>query len=178
MGLLEVGNLNESIEIMTTTITDKILHHEDLHDSPFEDFVAYHFRKNGFGVPGPVLHPPCEYLKARVDDGRWIVDCPNCNSALCITGGDVPKFVCAECGSPELGGHWRYVEYPKDRQEIERLLLLRPAGMGRGFIEGTNIPVGGPRFYSEDDLDHGDASMKGQTVEELRAENERLRVGF
>lgn len=164
-----------------TTITDKILHHEDVYDSPFEDFVAYHFRKNGFGVPKSFGGPSPAALKARVDDGRWIADCPNCSSALLISE-TTPKFVCAECGSPETDGQWREVVYPQDRVEIEHLLLLRPAGMGRGFVEGTDIPIGGPRFYSDGDVNHqaGNTTyrlMPGQTIEELRAENEELGCG-
>ena len=191
MGLLEVGNIDEGNEIMTYIdtfeggpITDRILHHEDVHDSPIDQFIAYHMRKNGFGVPPSPGEPDSfskKTLKARVDDGRWLVDCPNCNSALVISG-QFDIFICAECGSPENNGLWYFTEYPKDREEIERLLLLRPAGMGRGFVEGSNVPVGGPRFFSEDDVNHqaGDTThriMPGQTVKDIRAENEELGCG-
>lgn len=189
MGLLEMGSLDQGEPIMTT-ITDKILHHEDVYDSPFEDFVAYHFRKNGFGIPKAeslsvwssrmtdpesVVFPAV--LTARVDDGRWIVDCPNCNSALCISSLR-QMFICAECGSPDMDGRYRLVVYPEDREEIERLLLLRPAGMGRGFSEG-GMPTGGPRFHSAEDVNYvrGDTIYRlipGQTIEELRAENQEL----
>lgn len=181
MGLLEMGSLDKGFEVleMPTDIVDKILQHEDIWKSDFTEFVAFQFRKFGHGVP---LKESFGTIKARIDDGRWIVDCPNCNSAL-VPSALVPLFICAECGSPDNAGRWRRVEYPEDRQEIERLLLLRPAGMGRGFIEGSNIPIGGPRFFSEDDVNYERDDtiyrlMPGQTVDDLRRENEELGCGI
>lgn len=177
-----MGNLDKGHAIMTQQITDKILQHEDVRKSKFLDFIAYHMRKNGLGVPRALLYSgdyARKNLTARVDDGRWVVDCPNCNSAL-MTSSEWSVFVCAECGSPETEGRFYGVAYPKDREKIERLLLLRPAGRGRGVIEGTGISIGGPRFFTESDLisktDPEVVLLKGQTIDDLIRENEELGV--
>ena len=169
-----MGSLNKGEQIMTTDtkIVDKILQHEDLWKAPFTEFITFHFRRWGNGVP---VNECFDSVKARVDDGRWVVDCPNCNSAM-LTSSKVDMFICAECGSPDVGGRWRRVEYPEQREEIERLLLLRPANKGR------SPGLGGPRFYAEDDVNRevGDTIHRiivGQTFDELKAENEELGCG-
>ena len=175
-----MGSLNKGEQIMTTDtkIVDKILQHEDMWKAPFFEFLAYHFRANGNGVPRTLLDSgdyARKHIKARVDDGRWIVDCPNCNSAM-LTSSKMSVFVCAECGSPETEGRFYEIRRPKAREEIERRLLLRPANKGR------TPGLGGPRFYAEDDVTYEVEGtiyrlIAGQTVDELRAENEELGCG-
>ncbi len=145
-----------------TDIEDKILQHEDVRESPFFDFVAYNMRRFAGGVPPFPDRTSAKTLTARIDNGRWLIDCPNCNSAL-MASRVFSIFICAECGSPENGGLWYTVRYPEERKEIERLLLLRPATTKGGFTK-AGIPLGGFRFYAETE----------QTVDELRAENKEL----
>ena len=82
---------------------------------------------------------------ARVNIGRWIVDCEACATTVVIDDADL-FFWCCRCGS----GHvWHPIEMPQDRGEIERLLMLRPGWRGTG--EHRN--------------------WEGESVEELRQEN-------
>lgn len=60
---------------------------------------------------------------ARVERGRWIADCPNCNGAEWVAEG-VP-FFCFSCGNSDIGGDGRTVVFPSNRREIEVALLER-----------------------------------------------------
>jgi len=64
---------------------------------------------------------------ARVDAGRWIVDCPGCPSSQWVTWTD-PRFYCTECENCKVMGRWIAVEFPDVhlRQEAERVLMVRP----------------------------------------------------
>lgn len=59
----------------------------------------------------------------RVNHGRWIIDCPLCDSA-----GDAHNtlnFVCLECGNKGTGIPMKTI-WPNDRGAIERELMRRP----------------------------------------------------
>lgn len=64
---------------------------------------------------------------ARVDHGRWLVDCPYCTGA-CFAGWEERRFVCAEClhAGTEAEGQFIRVEWPKNHAEIEDALARRP----------------------------------------------------
>lgn len=71
-----------------------------------------------------VRGPP---LEARVDHGRWIVDCPHCKGAECVTLDD-PVFLCLSCGNEAVGGKLYRVKFPPParRRKLEALLAERP----------------------------------------------------
>ena len=66
-------------------------------------------------------------IVARVNHGRWIVDCPACPSASLATSprpnvpSAVPAFRCPDCGS----GPWP-TTYPVERATIVDILGRRP----------------------------------------------------
>jgi len=63
-------------------------------------------------------------LEARIDHSRWIVDCPNCNSAeFAFEDG---LFFCSLCKNSDTQGKARKVKMPKDRKKIEVILGKRP----------------------------------------------------
>lgn len=68
-----------------------------------------------------------ELLKARVDHGRWIVDCPDCKGAECVTLDD-PVFMCLSCGNEAIEGKLYKVKFPPSakRSKVEALLVERP----------------------------------------------------
>jgi hypothetical protein len=63
-------------------------------------------------------------VKARVDFGRWIADCPDCNGAEYVNPGD--PFYCLSCGNVTLEGFGREVIFPKDMEQIGAELMNRP----------------------------------------------------
>lgn len=169
-------------------LEQKILHHEDLFDSSYIAHIAIWFQRNQFDAPKVIAGKPVinGEVGARVDDGRWIVECPNadpetgasrCNSAA-ATSRTFDVFICGECGSPENDGAWYLVKYPEDRVEVERLLLLRPANKGRA------AGVGGTRFFSpfdvnfQPDAEHVFRLIPKQTTSDLIAENLELGCGI
>jgi hypothetical protein len=64
-------------------------------------------------------------VTARVDAGRWIVQCPSCPTAMWVTWRD-PRFLCDGCGNAAHGGRWLHVAFPPNREECERVLAARP----------------------------------------------------
>lgn len=101
------------------------------------------------GRAGQVM-PPREDVtdeapfEARVDHGRWIVDCPDCSGAEFALD-SLPVFFCCSCRNVAVDGRRRPVALPSGRTEIEAALLVRP-------IENRNW-------------------RPGETIEHLLAEN-------
>lgn len=111
--------------------TDVIIHHEHWQQTTFAQFVATYWKRQGHG---PLPKQVNGSLAAYVNHGRWIVECPNCSSALVVSEQD-PRFICVECGSPENRSCWYAVAFPADKADIEEALLRRPAR--DGFRAGT-----------------------------------------
>jgi len=63
-------------------------------------------------------------LEARIEYARFIVDCPNCNSAEYAF--EDKLFFCSQCRNSDIEGKARRVKMPKDRMEIESILSKRP----------------------------------------------------
>jgi len=63
-------------------------------------------------------------LEARVEHSRWIVDCPNCNSAEFAF--DDKLFFCSLCKNSDIQGKVRKVTIPVERKQIEDILGKRP----------------------------------------------------
>lgn len=82
------------------------------------------------GRTAPALDAVAEVSPAfaRVDAGRWIVDCPDCKGAGAVWL-DWPVHWCCDCGNDQLGGLWRPVAIPTadDRDAAERVLAEVPA---------------------------------------------------
>ena len=62
-------------------------------------------------------------LNARIEFARWIVDCPNCNSAEFAFEDNL--FYCSLCKNSDVGGKTRTVKMPKERKQIEGILGVR-----------------------------------------------------
>jgi len=63
-------------------------------------------------------------LDARIEHARFIVDCPNCNSAEYAF--EDKLFFCSQCGNSDIQGKARKVKMPKQRKQIEDILKRRP----------------------------------------------------
>ena len=86
-------------------------------------------------------------LKARINYGRWIVDCP-CGSAELYFD---DKFICLSCKNKWIDGKLCKVERPDNYLEIESVLEPRP-------LENQNWEV-------------------NETLDFLRDENVKRKVG-
>lgn len=73
-------------------------------------------------------------LTPRVEHGRWVVDCVNCRAWAMRASDTYLAFICNNCGSPDNQGLWRPVAFPRERVELERILLNRPEKMEVGNV--------------------------------------------
>ena len=63
-------------------------------------------------------------LEARIEHARFLVDCPNCNSAeFAFEDG---LFFCSLCKNSNIQGKARKVKMPIERKQIEDILSMRP----------------------------------------------------
>ena len=91
----------------------------------------------GFGpLPDPTEANIFGEVSARINHGRWLVDCPGCNSALVVDLTEL-VFMCVECGNSNNDGKWLKIILPKNRKAIEAELLKRPMN-GRNPAEAVN----------------------------------------
>lgn len=63
-------------------------------------------------------------LQARIDAGRWIVQC-ECNSAQVVSKMD-RHFWCVECLNGDAGGDWRPVVFPPNVEQLEAAMMALP----------------------------------------------------
>ncbi len=74
-------------------------------------------------------------IKAYVNHGRWVADCPFCPSAQVVSPAD-PRFLCAGsdgCANSKVQGSFAQVVFPADLELIEQALLLRPDRKNRNW---------------------------------------------
>jgi len=108
-------------------MSSKIIRHEDWQKLDFETFI----RNYAFGVGNTDTLPITSVkgsIKAKINHGRWIVDCevPNCNCAV-VCSMKTPFFLCPECNNFSNDGFWFSVEFPDNWIDIENVLVKRPA---------------------------------------------------
>ena len=116
---------------------DFIAQHNDLQPEPFMIMVQRMYMGMGFGpLPEPTAANTSGEVAARINHGRWLVDCPGCNSALVVDLSEL-VFMCVECGNNHNGGKWLAVTVPANREAIETELLKRPWG-GRNPASAIN----------------------------------------
>ena len=76
-------------------------------------------------------------LEARVNHGRWVVDCPFCKGAETIWPGE-PFFLCAHCANNRTKLAIR-IELPKERVEIEKILDERLEPENKNWTPGETL---------------------------------------
>jgi len=88
-------------------------------------------------------------VQARVNWGRWIVDCPSpfCQSALAVFPG-TPAFTCEDCGADGE------IQWPAEVRDISRLLAFRPNPMNRNWEPGETL-----HDLSDENVRHGVMGM-------------------
>ena len=111
-----------------------IREHEHWQYLPWHQFLRA-ITKDG-ETPPPKTIPterPAQTVMAYINEGRWIVDCPTGDgNALCVSAKD-QLFWCSLCGNSTTRGQWLGIEFPPEKTEIERILLLRPMISNRNW---------------------------------------------
>ena len=101
-------------------------------------------------------------IKARINHGRWIADCPldrelqPCGGSECVTADD-KIFLCLSCGNEEVSGDFLKVRFPakRSREKFEKSLALRPESL-RNWIPGET-----PAKIAKENRKHGIAVPEG-----------------
>jgi len=95
----------------------------------FRDWIlhisAEKYQKNIIQFPFTGNIAEKKTVNARVDFGRWMADCPDCNGCEYVDPDD-PFFFCLSCGNVMLEGYARKVIFPKNMTDIEAELIRRP----------------------------------------------------
>jgi hypothetical protein len=136
---------------------DYIVQHNDLQPEPYLVMVQRMYMGMGFGT----LLEPTEAntsgeVAARINHGRWLVDCGGCNSALVVDLSE-PAFMCVECGNAANDGKWLRVTVPANWEAIEAELLKRPWN-GRNPADAKNRnwePGETVATLKQENIDHG-----------------------
>jgi len=136
---------------------DYIAQHNDLQPEPYLIFVRGMYMRMGFGsLPDPTAGNTSGEVAARINHGRWLVDCPGCNSALVVDLSEL-VFMCVECGNAANGGKWFAVTVPRNRAAIEAELLQRPwngrnpaSAINRNWEPGETVAT-----LRQENTDHG-----------------------
>lgn len=100
---------------------------------------------SGMGWHLPGTSERAHILLARVDEGRWVVDCPvpTCGDAKVIAQTN-PIYICHVCGSEANNRKWYDVRIPRNWQGIQVELLRNPAprafyAVNRNWTPGQTI---------------------------------------
>ena len=116
---------------------DYIVQHQDLQPEEYLTMVRRMYMGMGFGpLPEPTAGNTSGEVSARINHGRWLVDCGGCNSALVVDLSEL-VFMCVECGNNHNDRKWLRVIIPRNRKAIEAELLKRPWN-GRNPAEAVN----------------------------------------
>lgn len=100
----------------------------------------WHMETSGFNVDLPRMVSNKAVAYARVNYGRWLVDCPWCGSAQNASRED-HRFFCVECGNNTVKNVWIPVEWPPEWREIELLLGVRPIPANMNWFPGKGPTV-------------------------------------
>jgi hypothetical protein len=112
-------------------IRSKLKYAGDIFPSPnrittwnsYWDYVGSYYPR---GVPRPTGYNPELSTLARIDEGRWVADCPwGCGAAFNLQE-DVSDFWCTECVGGGLGLSCNLV-WPKARKNLTTNLETLPA---------------------------------------------------
>lgn len=112
------------------------------HALTLRDWYTLEGYKTGMTIETGRMGAP---VRARVLYGRWLVDCPVCRGANDVDPNE-PIYLCSSCYWPGVfragqvvPAHFAPVEFPRQRAEIERLLLERPFIRNRNWRPGESL---------------------------------------
>lgn len=64
-------------------------------------------------------------VRAKINHGRWIADCPFCTGSELVWFEEPSLFFCFSCKNKAVGSYLLKVEIPKSYQKIENILMVR-----------------------------------------------------
>lgn len=125
---------------MVNRFQDRIIVYEDIFPQDIRVFINGRRGEKGLTTRIPVN--PSVLVKttaARINWGRWIVDCPGgCTDAV-LASSEYPVFVCSMPFCEEKG--YIRIVFPTNRIDIEEELLKRPVHAS-GLLIHANWNVG------------------------------------
>lgn len=83
------------------------------------------------------LAPKSEAIAVYVNEGRWVVACPDCGGAQ-LAARDDHRFMCNECANVAIGGRWRPTIWPRQAAAIEEVLDARPS-RNQHWLPGESV---------------------------------------
>lgn len=120
-----------------------------------------------------------EAAVARIWQGQWIADCPDCNGAQFVDP-EEPIYFCFVCGNRNNDCTPRPVKFPPEarRLEIESLLLERPVNDVAGLTDLERAGLAKPIVAAEVEQPDGSKQVillardwNGENVAELKKQN-------
>jgi|ETNmetMinimDraft_23_1059889.scaffolds.fasta_scaffold120158_2 hypothetical protein len=135
----------------------KILTHEDMFTLGYGKFIRGMAAKKSMHSPAQDGAEKVAAVQAYINHGRWVIECPDCNGAQ-IASEEERRFWCLGCGNASVNFAWRHVRMPRERADIEAVLLRRPAARSDKAITRNWLP--------------------GETLRELEMENASHGVGI
>ena len=135
VGILMAVNRGFLSSMRNALAAGKPVDHDAVHGVSIETFINKIYRQ-GFGKDLDPAAVSATVIAARLDAGRWLVDCPlGCGGAELVSNAE-PWFVCLSCGS---GGEWYRVELPSNRADIEVEITRRDNVLGWSWNPGESI---------------------------------------
>lgn len=132
-------------------------------------------RRAGVLLPPLSRISPAAALPARINSGRWIVDCPDCGGAEFVFL-DEPLMFCMNCfNAGAAAGQWRSVQLPAPtlRDSVEAALVVRPRPDSRNWEPGESVEA-----LQEENIQHGLARRASAAeIARMRAVERALRDG-
>jgi len=77
-------------------------------------------------------------VKAYINWGRWVADCPDCNGAEIVSKAE-KKLWCLSCNNVYNDGKCYSVTFPKNTEAIEKIILARPNLENRNWEVGETV---------------------------------------
>jgi hypothetical protein len=102
-----------------------------------ENFTRNILRK--YGKPFPALTHKEVTVKAEINHGRLIAQCPFCSGAELVDKND-KRFFCLSCFNKSVNGNWVKVEFPDNLSAIEAILDMRQES-NQNWIPGETLEM-------------------------------------
>lgn len=91
-----------------------------------EEGGLFHRHHQGASLSAPLgVALGVESLIPFVNDGRWIVQCPDCGGSQ-LASPEMDRFFCVDCLNVGTDGNWIVVAWPDGVAAIEAALSARP----------------------------------------------------